>query len=295
MSRVIESCHLDAKLTLAAGLMLATAMGLLFFAVSGLADVAATAEKFAAVRVPRLLTAMEAAMALSSASTQEKNAILESGQAAMAERQRQFQQHVVSSLATLEELRRIAPPASQTMMAEALHEVRAHEQASGQIMALTMARQDAEASQLSLGEARRAGMRTDEILTSVVQANRKEIAEESAMAAAAQEDLRRPLILAALLGLAFAFAMLFWIARYQISLPLSRITQGMGRVAAGELEVFKQNALEARRLAAEQAREQEAKEGRAARLNTLIRSFKGSVNVLTGHLASASTELEATA
>ena len=89
----------------------------------------------------------------------------------------------------------------------------------------------------------------------------------------------------------------------------------MGRLAAGELEVvvvgtqrrdevgllaralqvFKDNAVEARALADTQEAERAAKMRRANALDGLTKAFESSVSVLTQGLAGAATEMEATA
>jgi methyl-accepting chemotaxis protein len=64
---------------------------------------------------------------------------------------------------------------------------------------------------------------------------------------------------------------------------------------AGAVEVFKTNMLEAERLAAEQAAEAEAKQRRAATLDTLMQGFEAKVGQLVAALSSAATEMESTA
>ncbi|MBN8897053.1 MAG: methyl-accepting chemotaxis protein, partial [Rhodospirillales bacterium] len=64
---------------------------------------------------------------------------------------------------------------------------------------------------------------------------------------------------------------------------------------AAALRVFKDNAVEARRLAAEQQREQEQKVQRAAQLDQLTRAFEVKAGQLVNALGSAATEMEATA
>ena len=93
------------------------------------------------------------------------------------------------------------------------------------------------------------------------------------------------------------------------------MTNAMGRLASGDLEVavagterkdevgllarslqvFKDNAITARRLAAEQEVENAAKMRRAERLDQITKSFEHNVSALTQGLAGASTEMEATA
>ena len=97
--------------------------------------------------------------------------------------------------------------------------------------------------------------------------------------------------------------------------PLRRITASVERLAAGDLEVavtgtdqadeigmlargldvFKRSAVEAKQLEAEKAAAQANRERRTAVLDGLLRDFEARVTALANHLASGSTELEATA
>ncbi len=81
---------------------------------------------------------------------------------------------------------------------------------------------------------------------------------------------------------------------YGFTLSGHRMQDEIGEMARA-IEECRTGLRQADELAAEQAREQVAKERRAVRLGALIRGFEGTVNALTGHLTSASTELEATA
>ena len=64
---------------------------------------------------------------------------------------------------------------------------------------------------------------------------------------------------------------------------------------AKAVQVFRQNMLEGDRLVAEQKREQQAKEARAVAVEKLVSAFEVQAGAMTSVLASASTELEATA
>ncbi|WP_245444335.1 methyl-accepting chemotaxis protein [Microvirga sp. KLBC 81] len=66
-------------------------------------------------------------------------------------------------------------------------------------------------------------------------------------------------------------------------------------VMANAVQVFKDNAIEARRLAAEQEAEMQAKMRRAQMLDELTRRFETKVSTLTQGLSSAATQMEATA
>ena len=97
--------------------------------------------------------------------------------------------------------------------------------------------------------------------------------------------------------------------------PITAMTQAMVKLASGDLavvvpergrgdeigdmakavEVFKQNALHAAELGAEQHKAGLAKEERAGRLAALVRAFEEQVGGFVGQLSSSSGELEATA
>ncbi|CAH2598704.1 HAMP domain-containing protein [Rhodovastum atsumiense] len=81
---------------------------------------------------------------------------------------------------------------------------------------------------------------------------------------------------------------------------LSTPVEGLGRrdeigAMASAVQVFKDNIIAADRMVEEQARAQQARVERAARLEALTSGFENSVGQLVGVLASAATELQATA
>jgi methyl-accepting chemotaxis protein len=118
------------------------------------------------------------------------------------------------------------------------------------------------------------------------------------------------------LGLTAAVcAAIGWSLVRGISTPITTITAAMRRLAerdvateifgigrgdeigamAGAVQVFKDNMIEADRVAAGQQAEQAAKEQRAARIEGLTRGFEEKIGNLVGVLSSAATEMEATA
>ncbi|OYQ36472.1 hypothetical protein CHU95_04410 [Niveispirillum lacus] len=122
------------------------------------------------------------------------------------------------------------------------------------------------------------------------------------------------LAVTALLFAIAAGSVLFVVLRFIIA-PLAQLTQSMGKLANGDLTVavafadqkdevgalaramavFKANALRNRELEEAQQREQEARARRQAALEELVRDFQMAVSGQLRTLASASTELEATA
>jgi methyl-accepting chemotaxis protein len=106
-----------------------------------------------------------------------------------------------------------------------------------------------------------------------------------------------------------------WVIVHDVSGPVAAMTEAMRRLARRELnteivclgrgdeigamakavEVFKDSMVESERLAAARAAEEAAKEQRARLIEDLVGHFETKVGQLVGHLAAASTQLEATA
>ncbi|MGD0105538.1 MAG: HAMP domain-containing methyl-accepting chemotaxis protein [Rhodopila sp.] len=121
-------------------------------------------------------------------------------------------------------------------------------------------------------------------------------------------------IILAVVGLVFGLGVAFFISR-GILRPLMGMTAAMARLANGDhtveipargntdeigdmaraVDVFKQNAIEAKRLAAAQETERAARERRSARIDELTRAFEAKSGDLVGQVSAASTELQATA
>jgi methyl-accepting chemotaxis protein len=117
------------------------------------------------------------------------------------------------------------------------------------------------------------------------------------------------------IGLLSATALAAAIVILGISRPVNGMTASMSRLAAGDLdvsvegterkdeigllaralEVFKRNAIDARRLTQAQEAENQAKMRRADALSDLTARFEANVSALTQGLAGAATEMEATA
>ncbi|HEY3149096.1 MAG TPA: methyl-accepting chemotaxis protein, partial [Dongiaceae bacterium] len=137
-------------------------------------------------------------------------------------------------------------------------------------------------------------------------------AKEAAAAAASRD--RNILIVTFLLAFAAMVAAVFWMVR-AICTPLNAMTGAMGTLASGNtsveiparnrtdeignmaaaMQVFKDNAIRADQMAAEQAKEHEAKTRRAAALEQRASSFDRSVSQALKTVTSAATEMQASA
>ena len=143
-----------------------------------------------------------------------------------------------------------------------------------------------------------------------------------AMAAQVTEDevaaglvaMRNTMLMVMLTLIAAIVAAGIYLAR-QISRPISATTGAMNRLAKGEtdldiegtdrkdeigemtraVEVFRQNAIERKKLEAAQAEEQKAKEARTAEIEALVANFDEAMSQMLGAVSAAATEMEQTA
>ncbi|WP_414472738.1 methyl-accepting chemotaxis protein [Microvirga sp. M2] len=131
-----------------------------------------------------------------------------------------------------------------------------------------------------------------------------------AVAASYRNQFLAFVVMAAVILIVIAFGL-----GRSISRPIQKLVANMRSLAGGDLavtvegttrrdeigvmakavEVFKENAVEARRLAAAQEAETQAKMRRAEVLEALTQRFESKVSALTQGLSSAATEMEATA
>src|ERR1700738_2105588 len=129
------------------------------------------------------------------------------------------------------------------------------------------------------------------------------------------EETRIWLVVGATSGLVCAFGILGWIALCQIARPLASMTREMAKLANGDLDiqvegcdradeigglarslqVFKENAMTARRLEEEQRQEQVRKAARQRTVDEHIEAFDEQVGEALDTLTAASTEMNATA
>jgi methyl-accepting chemotaxis protein len=196
-------------------------------------------------------------------------------------------------------------------------------QAAGQVEALLAAYAAAFDEKVGLTDGARsvqasrldvAGVRLADLLASALRSNMASQGELGASTTAAGQHAQWLLLMISLAATLLGAATAFLIGR-SIARPVVAMTGTMQTLAAGDtalavpgvdrvdeigamaraVQVFRDNMIKAADLAGAQAREQAAKERRAAKLGELVRGFESTVQSLTGHLASASTELEATA
>jgi methyl-accepting chemotaxis protein len=184
-----------------------------------------------------------------------------------------------------------------------------------QSLAFATAGNDDKATEITNGGARDLRRTLRDQITKSIEGIALEMNQAKDDAAANVALTKWELIGSAAAGLTLAIGLIGAIVIYGITRPLSGMTSAMGQLANGDLsvdvtgterkdevgtlarslQVFKDNAIEARRLAAAQDAENQAKMRRAEVLDQLTKRFELNVSALTQGLSSAATEMEATA
>ena len=128
-------------------------------------------------------------------------------------------------------------------------------------------------------------------------------------------SLQLVMVVVSILGIVGGIALGYLLATFGISKPIARSIGNLNQLAKGDLKteifgarrkdeigeiaaalrVFKDTALQAEQMRAEQAKEQERKEARQRAVEGHIKNFEGSVSGLLDVLASAATEMRSTA
>ncbi len=314
--RVLNNLKLITKLAIPVTLMVAITIGLIIFAKIGLDTLADETQQIVDVHAARRSTALDIKAHVNEASIQEKNLIIETRFQEMAVYQKAFMEAKEGALKDLDTLIALSDtPERRTTNEQLKRTVEDYFAVMGKSIAHAQLNENEEAFKLSSGEGRALRQKASQALDERAEANAKALEREKAKAADLASFTSAQLITASVVGLTTAIGLLVAIMIYGVTRPLNMMTGAMGQLANGDLtvtvvganrkdeighlarslEVFKDNAIQARRLAAEQEAENQAKMRRAQVLDDLTKRFEQNVSSLTQGLSSAATEMEATA
>ncbi len=306
-----------AKIAVPATIVAVVSIGIVLYAslaVTQLSDHAAALVDQNAARVKFVL---QAESEFNGAAVSEKNVILSA--ADEKEAKKNIDNYGKATTATLDAIGQFEAITSAADQRELIETFRAavnkRREASVHVFELALAGKTAEAFAYSRDVAakhRQVAMQAvGKLITMNVESMHLARDESVAMA----QQTRRWLVVGATAGLVCAFGVLGWIALYQISRPLAYMTGEMTKLANGDLDieiegadrtdevgglarslqVFKENAITARRLEEEQRQEQVRKEARQHLVEEYIVVFDEQVGEALDTLTAASTEMHATA
>ncbi|MCB8823555.1 methyl-accepting chemotaxis protein [Microvirga rosea] len=315
--RFLNNLQVMIKIAIPVGIFVAVAIGLIAFAKNGLDRLAADTQELVTVDFARLKIVLSLDSKVNQATIQEKNILGDrniEGRGVYGKRYEEAKQEALAELDNL--MKSVRPTDSQAAYNEIKDSIAAYFVLADQSVAQGLkGYMDDAAMKISNGDGLQARIKVKDSLTALAEANSKDLdkARDEANALARQTSIG--LIVSAAVGIALALAILGTIVLVGIVRPLSKITTSMSKLADGDLavqvegserkdevgqlaralQVFKDNALNARRLAQEQEAENDAKMRRAQILDQLTKQFDQKVSSLTQGLAAAATQMESTA
>jgi methyl-accepting chemotaxis protein len=317
MTAKFQNLPIIAKIAVPATIVALVAVGIVVQASMALSHLSATAADLVDGHAMRVQYSLQAESHFNSAAVSEKNVILSgSDSKAIAGNTEAYGKATDATLAAIERLAAITTMAEQRQWIDTLRNaVKDRREASNKVFELVAAGKLEDAFAYSRNVAAKHRQTAIEAVGKLITANTDAMRSARDQSVAAADQTRLWLLVAAAAGLSCAFAILGWIAFAHIARPLSQMTREMSKLAKGELDiaivgadrtdevgglakslaVFKDNAMTARRLEAEQREEQLRKEERQRAIEGYIATFDVQVSEALQALTAASAEMHATA
>ena len=306
-----------AKIAIPATIIAVVALGIVLYASVALSGLSKSAAGLVDRNATRVELALEAESSFNSAAVSEKNVILTAADPKEADANIALYDKVTAT--TLQAIGRLEAitddPAQRTLIEAFRAAVNTRQQASAHVFELAHSGKISEASAYSRHVAAKYRRTAIEAVGKLIAINvaKMRAARDESVAMAGRTRLW--LVVGAAVGLACAFGILGWIALYQICRPLTRMTQEMVKLAAGDLDVriegadgadevgglarslqvFRENAAAARRLEAEQSAAQAGQATRQCAIEAGIAEFDAQVREALDVLTAASARMHTTA
>ena len=312
-----QNIAIIAKIAIPATIVATVSLGIVLYASLAVTHLSDTASTLVDKNAARVQYSLQAESLFNSAAVSEKNVMLAAGDAQGAQSNIAiYDKTCQAALEAIAKFESVTSDADQRALIEAFRTaVNKRREASAHVFELSMAGKQADAFAYSREVAAPFRKQAADAVAKLIALN------VDAMRAARDEGValasrtRDWLVVGAFSGLFFAFSVLGWIALHQISKPLARMTGEMEKLAGGNLEiaiegleradeigalarslqVFRENALTAGRLEAQQQEAQRQKEARHKQMETHLSAFDEQVREALRTLGGASTELQATA
>jgi methyl-accepting chemotaxis protein len=314
--RFLNNLKLLTKLAIPVTIFVAITVGLIFLADVGLNHMAQDTQEVVEQEVARQVLTLQINAEVNEASIQEKNIILYEPGDLMNSAAKTFDKYKEQALQHADELLVLADsPERKALYTDLKAQVANYFSFMEKSIERARVNDDQNALKISNGEGRDARIKIRNTLTERIEGAKKALATAANDADTLASDTSWTLIVSATVGIIASLGLIGAIVIFGITRPLVAMTTAMGQLANGDLsinvtgverkdevgvlarslQVFKDNAIEARRLAAAQDAENQAKMRRAEVLDQLTKRFELNVSALTQGLSSAATEMEATA
>jgi methyl-accepting chemotaxis protein len=306
-----------AKIAVPATIVAVVSIGIVLYASLAVTQLSDTAAALVDQNATRVKFVLQAESNFNSAAVSEKNVILSAAEE--KEAKKNIDTYGKATTATLDAIGRFEAITSAADQRELIEAFRAavdkRREASAHVFELALAGKVGEAFAYSRDVAAKHRQVAMQAVGKLITMNVEQMQAARDEGVAMAHRTRMWLMAGATAGLVCAFGTLGWIALYQISRPLASMTHEMTRLANGDLDieiqgadrtdevgglarslqVFKENAIKARRLEEEQRQEQLRKEARQQVVEKYIVVFDQQVGEALDTLTAASTEMHATA
>jgi methyl-accepting chemotaxis protein len=314
--RALENLSLSRKLALPAALIILITLAIVIYASNAMSSLAGQLQRLTDEKAVELELALEAESVFNSAAVSEKNVILSSDTAMAQGNIKLYDDAAAKTVDLLDRLDGLKPsPPQAALVADFRRAANERRVISHKVFDLALAGKAQEAFVLSSQEAakkRREAIAAVDKLIADLRVDLKTVRDRAeAEAVSAQYWIS----LGGTAGLLVAFALATMIVIGKVTRPLRHLTALTQRLADGDLDivvpetarqdeigrlaatlaVFQDHARETVRLSEAIGREGEAKERRRREVEAEIRDFDGSVGGALDHLATAVTQLSATA
>ncbi|BCJ91533.1 hypothetical protein IZ6_22680 [Terrihabitans soli] len=302
------------KLAVPTVVLIAVVVGLLFLANDGLDKLAAQTDTIVDDAAASLSAVQQIEASVNEATIQEKNLILTDDPALMQSYKTNYESAKAEALENADKLLALTNDTDRAVDTALKDTVVSYFAATDKSVDLSVSGDHDGAEKFSLSEGRQARGKARDDIGKRVDTMVAEMDQAQIQADETSDSTVNTLMIAGAVGLVLATGLLAIIALKGIVAPMTSMTSSMGRLAGGDLEVevegthrkdevgqlarslqvFKDNAIEARRLAELQEAENQAKMRRAQRLDELTKTFEASSSELVRSLSAAAAEMEAT-
>jgi methyl-accepting chemotaxis protein len=312
-----QNLPIIAKIAVPAAIIAIVAIGIVVQASMALSDLSATAASLVDGNAMRVQYSLQAESYFNSAAVSEKNVILSgSDTKAINSNVETYGKATDATLNAIDRLTAVTTAPEQRQLIETVRTaVKDRREASAKVFELAGAGKMEDAFAYSRNVAAKHRQTAIEAVGKLITINVDSMRAARDQSVATANYTRMLLVIGAIIGLLLAFTILAWIAYGQIARPLWRMTLEMTKLAGGDLDVsivgtgrtdevgglakslaiFKDNAMTARRLEAEQREEQARKETRQRAIEGYIATFDVQVSEALHALSAASAEMHATA
>jgi methyl-accepting chemotaxis protein len=312
-----QNLPIIAKIAVPATIVALVAVGIVVQASMALSNLSATAADLVDGNAMRVQYSLQAESFFNSAAVSEKNVILSGTDSkAISQNVESYGKATDATLNAIDRLAAVTTAPDQRQLIDTMRgAVKDRREASAKVFELTIAGKMEEAFAYSRNVAAKHRQTAIAAVGQLITINTDAMRAARDQSVATADSTRLLLVIGASVGLLLAFAILGWIAFGQIARPLWRMTLEMTKLAGGDLDisivgagrtdevgglakslaVFKENAMTARRLEAEQREEQIRKEARQRAIEGYIATFDVQVSEALQTLTAASAEMHATA